>query len=69
MVIIAPCGTTELKLNVCVGSITMLMTLIAVALAVSGGLYVGTIAFSAYKFAELDKAIALFQKADFINLA
>ncbi len=66
--------TTELKtlceLNyVCVGSITMLMTLIAVALAVSGGLYVGTIAFSAYKFAELDKAIALFQKADFINLA
>lgn len=47
----------------------MLMTLIAVAFAVSGGLYVGTIAFSAYKFAELDKAIALFQKADFINLA
>ncbi len=47
----------------------MLMILIAMALAVSGGLYVGTIAFSAYKFAEFEKAIALFQKSDFINLA
>jgi hypothetical protein len=47
----------------------MIMTLIALALALSGGVYVGTIAFSAYKFAELDKAIALFQKADFINMA
>lgn len=47
----------------------MLMILIVMALAVSGGLYVGTIAFSAYQTAELDKAIALFQKAGFINLA
>jgi hypothetical protein len=47
----------------------MLMTLIALTLAVSGGLYVGTIAFSAYKFAELDKAIALFHKAGIITLA
>lgn len=47
----------------------MLMMLIVMALAVSGGLYVGTIAFSAYKFAELDKAISVFQKAGFINLA
>ena len=47
----------------------MLMTLIVMACAVSGGLYLGTIAFSAYKFAELDKALELFQKADFIHLA
>lgn len=47
----------------------MIMTLIALALAVSGGLYVGTIAFSAYKFAEFDKALALFQKANIIHLA
>ena len=46
-----------------------MLTLIVLAFAVSGGLYLGTIAFSAYKFAEFDKAIALFQKADFINLA
>lgn len=54
--------------NVCVGSITM-MTMIIMALAVSGGLYLGTIAFSAYKIAELDKAISMFQKSNFINLA
>lgn len=47
----------------------MIMILIAMALAVSGGLYVGTIAFSAYKFAELEKAISLFHKSDIINLA
>ncbi len=47
----------------------MLMILFIMALAVSGGLYLGTIAFSAYKCAELDKAIALIFKADFINLA
>ncbi len=46
----------------------MLMILI-MALAVSGGLYVGTIAFSAYQFSQLDKAIALFQKAGEITLA
>lgn len=46
-----------------------MLTLIVLAFAVSGGLYLGTIAFSAYKFAEMDKAIALFQKVDFINLA
>lgn len=46
-----------------------MMTLIILSFAISGGLYLGTIAFSAYKFSELDKAIALFQKADFINLA
>lgn len=70
MVIIMPCELPNYCVNLNVWGVpTMLMTLIAVALAVSGGLYVGTIAFSAYKFAELDKAIALFQKADFINLA
>lgn len=47
----------------------MLMTLIVMACAVSGGLYVGTIAFSAYKFSQLDRAIALFQKAGEITLA
>lgn len=47
----------------------MLMILIVMALAVSGGLYVGTIAFSAYKFAELEKAISLFQKTGYVNLA
>ena len=47
----------------------MLMILFVMALAVSGGMYLGTIAFSAYKLAELDKAIAMFQKADFVNLA
>lgn len=47
----------------------MLMMLIAMALAVSGGLYVGTIAFSAYKFAELDKAMSVLHKAGLINLA
>lgn len=67
MVIISPCETNYLM---CVwGVYLMLMILIAMALAVSGGLYVGTIAFSAYKFAEFEKAIALFQKSDFINLA
>ncbi len=47
----------------------MLMTLIVMAFAVSGGLYVGTIAYSAYKFAQLDKALNSFHKAGFINLA
>lgn len=47
----------------------MLMTLFIMAFAVSGGLYLGTIAFSAYKFAEFDKAIDLIQKVDFITLA
>lgn len=47
----------------------MIMTLIVMAVAVSGGLYLGTIVFSAYKFAELDKALNMFQKADFIHLA
>lgn len=59
----------EENLNVCVGSITMLMILIVMAMAVSGGLYLGTIAFSAYQFAALDKAFTLFQKSGFVNLA
>lgn len=67
MVTIAPCGTKTCKYQSNVG--TKMITIIALALAVSGGLYVGTIAFSAYQFAELDKAVALLQKADFINLA
>jgi len=46
-----------------------MMTLFALAFAISGGLYLGTIAFSAFQTAELEKAIDLFQKADFINLA
>jgi hypothetical protein len=53
--------------NVC-GSITMLMIVMIMALAVSGGLYLGTIAFSAYQSSELDKAIAFIQSG-FINLA
>ena len=67
MVIITPCGTTERKLNVCVGSITML-TICAVALAVNGGLYAGTIAFSAYKTAEIEKTVTLFHDAGLIDL-
>lgn len=59
----------DLNINLCVGSITMVMTLIVMAMAVCGGLCVGTIAFSAYKFAELDKALDLFQKIDIIHLA
>ncbi len=47
----------------------MLMIMIVMALAVSGGLYLGTIVFSAYETAQLDKAIGLFQEASFINLA
>lgn len=46
-----------------------MMILIVMALAVSGGLYLGTIAFSAYKFAEFNKAIELFQKSGLIRLA
>lgn len=46
----------------------MLMILTVMALAVSGGLYLGTIAFSAYETAQLDKAVALFQKASVILL-
>lgn len=47
----------------------MLMILIVMALAVSGGLYVGTIAFSAYESAQLDKAVSLlFQKTGLISL-
>ena len=53
----------------CVWESKMLMTLIVMALSVSGGLYLGTIAFSAYKTEELVKTIASFQKAGFINLA
>ncbi|PZQ47466.1 MAG: hypothetical protein DI551_03260 [Micavibrio aeruginosavorus] len=66
MVIICPC---ERPTILCVGSITMLMILTVMALAVSGGLYLGTIAFSAYESAQLDKALSLFHKAGFINLA
>jgi uncharacterized membrane protein YczE len=47
----------------------MLMTLFVLAFAVSGGLYLGTIVFSAFQAAEFDKAIELFDKAGFINLA
>jgi hypothetical protein len=47
----------------------MLMILIVMAFAVSGGLYLGTIAFSAYESAQLDKAFSMFHKANFITLA
>lgn len=46
-----------------------MLMMIIMALAVSGGLYVGTIVFSAYKSAELDKAVSMFHGAGFINLA
>ena len=56
--------------ELCVWGVKSMLTLLFVmAFAVSGGLYLGTIAFSAYKCAELDKAVSLFQKTDFINLA
>lgn len=38
----------------------MLMTLFIMAFAMSGGLYLGTIVFSAVKFAEDDKTATLF---------
>ncbi len=47
----------------------MLMTLFVMGFALSGGLYLGTIAFSAYKFAEFDKAMDLIRRVDLINLA
>ena len=47
----------------------MLMILIVMALAVNGGLYLGTIAFSAYETAQVDKSISMFHKAGFVNLA
>lgn len=40
----------------------MLMTLLIMALAINGGLYAGTIVFSAYKTSELNKAASFFQK-------
>lgn len=40
----------------------MLMTLLMVALAVNGGLYAGTIAFTAYKTAQWNKASSFFQE-------
>ncbi|MEM6781046.1 MAG: hypothetical protein AAF569_04200 [Pseudomonadota bacterium] len=40
----------------------MLVTMLIMALAVNGGLYAGTIVFSAYKTAELNKASSFFQK-------
>ncbi len=39
-----------------------MLTLLIMALAVNGGLYVGTIAYSAYQAAEIEKALSLFQK-------
>jgi hypothetical protein len=54
--------------NVC-GRLPMLMTLFIMAIAVSGGLYLGTIAFSAYKLAEIDQAVELFQKIEFLKFA
>jgi len=47
----------------------MLMTLLVMAFAVSGGLYLGTIVFSAYKLAEFDKTIAFLDKSGFIALS
>lgn len=46
----------------------MLTILIVMALAVSGGLYVGTIAFSAYEAAQIDKAMATILKTSVIGL-
>lgn len=47
----------------------MLMILIIMAFAVSGGLYAGTIAFSAYEIAQVDKAVMFLEKASSITLA
>jgi len=47
----------------CVGKITMMMTLLIMAMAVNGGLYMGTILYSAYRSSELDKAVTLFDWA------
>lgn len=48
----------------------MLMNLFFMVFSLSGGLYLGTIVFSAYKFAEFEKAIAhIFSGNDLFNLA
>ena len=45
----------------CVGSYKM-MTLIILALAINGGMYAGTIMYSAYKSAEMQKASSFFRE-------
>ncbi len=40
----------------------MLVSLLMIALSVNGGLYLGTIAWSAYKTAEAGKIVEIFEK-------
>lgn len=40
----------------------MLVSLLMIALSVNGGLYLGTIAWSAYKSAENGKIVEIFEK-------
>lgn len=40
----------------------MLVSLLIIALSVNGGLYLGTIAWSAYKSAENGKIVEIFEK-------
>lgn len=40
----------------------MLVSLLMIALSVNGGLYLGTIAWSAYKTAENGKVVEIFEK-------
>lgn len=40
----------------------MLVSLLMIALSVNGGLYLGTIAWSAYKTAESGKIVEIFEK-------
>ena len=45
--------------NLCKGKYIMITALLIMAMAVNGGLYAGTIAYSAYKSADFEKSITL----------
>jgi hypothetical protein len=53
---------TSTKQQHCVGNKKMLVSLLIVALSVNGGLYLGTIAWSAYKSSEAGKIVEIFEK-------
>jgi hypothetical protein len=48
----------EQNFNLCVGVQIMLAILLLLILAVNGGLFVGTVMFSAYKSVKMDEAIS-----------
>jgi len=45
----------------------MIITLLMIVLAINGGLYMGTIAYSAYRTNKLQEAIALLQNIKYLN--